>query len=105
MTPTWPAVADIPELTPQLPPTGDAFPVRRDPALGPEATTEQLLQESQLITLGIDPLCGHLPGHWCDDECAYWRGVVLGEYDAPEGMEAVVEQVRARYAATRGAAA
>lgn len=32
-----------------------------------------------------DPLCGHLPGEPHDDECAYWRGVALGEYAAPDG--------------------
>ena len=32
-----------------------------------------------------DPLCGHLPGEAHDDECAYWRGVALGEYPAPDG--------------------
>ena len=37
------------------------------------------------ITLGNDPLCGHLPGEAHDDECAYWRGVALGEYPAPDG--------------------
>ena len=33
-----------------------------------------------------DPLCGHLPGERHDDPvaCAYWRGVVLGEYAPPE---------------------
>ena len=39
------------------------------------------------ITLGNDPLCGHLPGECfgTDPECAYWRGVALGEYAAPDG--------------------
>lgn len=31
-----------------------------------------------------DPLCGHLPGELHDSECAYWRGVVLGEYPPPD---------------------
>lgn len=30
-------------------------------------------------------LCGHISGDQCDDECAYWRGVALGEYAAPDG--------------------
>ncbi|MFY1658543.1 hypothetical protein [Micromonospora sp. WMMD1274] len=33
-----------------------------------------------------DPLCGHLPGEPHDDECAYWRGVALGQYPAPDGL-------------------
>lgn len=28
--------------------------------------------------------CGHLPGEPCDEACAYWRGVVNGEYPPPE---------------------
>ena len=31
-----------------------------------------------------DSLCGHLPGERHDQTCAYWRGVALGEYPAPE---------------------
>jgi len=30
-----------------------------------------------------DLLCGHLPGDDHDDQCAYWRGVVLGWYAPP----------------------
>lgn len=33
-----------------------------------------------------DPLCGHLPGEQCDDECAYWRMVALGELPDPDGV-------------------
>lgn len=39
---------------------------------------------------GRDPIfvrdlgCGHLDGEGCDDECAYWRGVLTGDYPEPE---------------------
>lgn len=52
-----------------------------------------------------DPLCGHGLNDVHDGSCDYRRGVVLDEYPAPEGMEAVVEQARARYAATLRSAA
>ncbi|PZG12467.1 hypothetical protein C1I95_25810 [Micromonospora craterilacus] len=33
---------------------------------------------SEPITV-TDLLCGHLVGEGCDETCAYWRGVALGE--------------------------
>ncbi|MEU5945103.1 hypothetical protein ABZ793_06020 [Micromonospora sp. NPDC047465] len=49
-----------------------------------QPTVQPTVFPAQTLTVA-DPLCGHLPGE-CEDavECAYWRGVVLGEYPAPE---------------------
>ena len=54
----------------------------------PGPCTSPVFPATQQLTV-VDPLCGHLPGEAHDDECAYWRGVALGEYPAPDAYAAL----------------
>lgn len=93
MTSPWPD--PDPNPLPTGPRITDPTGLRFDRADLDEPATTAKAGDGWAIT-GRDPIvvrdlgCGHLDGEGCNDECAYWRGVLTGDYPKPQEPAEVI---------------